>query len=497
MPTYKHGAYGEFADSIGGVAVQSITTAVYVGVAPVNLIRGYDTAGVVNEPVLLNDYAAVKRLMGYSSDWENFSLCEAFKAHFDNSAGNAGPIVAINVLDPDTHKKSTPTTQQVNFVNGRATIASDKIILDTLVLADKVEGVDFTIDYDFTTGQVILESIASTPLSGNVQATFSEVEFTVITSETIIGGVTAAGVYTGLGAIDLIYQNLNLVPNLIAAPGWSDTPAVYNAMITAGTKINGHWDAFVVADMPLTNNDTIEKAITWRETNAYTNERSKIYWPQFMTAAGEIYHGSTLAVWQMLQIDEDNDGVPMETPSNKAVPIAKQYFGAGSTNRGFDQNRANELNANGISTAVYWGGQWVLWGGHTAAYNYETAQLASMGAGKFDNRVIFDNSIRMMMYVSNSFQQEWGTTIDEPMTLSLADTIKNREQEKADALVAIGALIGTPVVQFLESENSTADLVEGNFTWNFEGTPTPQFKSGTLTVAYTTEGFDSYFGEEA
>ena len=79
------------------------------------------------------------------------------------------------------------------------------------------------------------------------------------------------------------------------------------------------------------------------------------------------------------------------------------------------------------------------------------------------------------------------------MTRAMADTIRNREQEKADALAAIGALIGTPVVEFRESENGTADLVEGNFTWYTKNTPTPPFKSGTLRVAYTTEGFESFF----
>ena len=81
------------------------------------------------------------------------------------------------------------------------------------------------------------------------------------------------------------------------------------------------------------------------------------------------------------------------------------------------------------------------------------------------------------------------------MTRAMADTIKHREQEKADALVAQGALIGKPVVSFEEAENSTADLVEGNFVWGFEGTPTPPFKSGTLQVAYSDAGFSSYFGE--
>lgn len=484
---YKHGTYGEFAESIGAIATQSGTLAVYVGIAPVNLVRGY--AQYVNTPVKLTDFASATRYMGYSSKWAQFDLCEAFKLHFNNTLSNVGPIVAINVLNPAIHKKDAQTAKSLSFVNGRAAFESDTIILDTLVLADKVEGTDFAIDYDFNKGQVIISSIGD-PITGTVEASYSEVDTSKLTKDDIIGSVTAGGEYSGLGCVGLVYQELNLIPNIICCPGWSHIPEVYNAMLAAGTKINGHWDAIVCADIPVldgaTKVDTIEAAKKWKTDNAYISERSKVFWPMAKDSAGNIYHGSTLGVWLMLMVDVQNDGIPMESPSNKAVPIVKQYFGEGSTNRGFDQQRANELNADGITTVVFWGGLWVLWGPHTAAYKFGAVT---------DNRVVFDNSIRLMMYVSNSFQQEHALTIDQPMTSALADTIKNREQEKMDALAAIGAFIGTPVVEFNASDNSTGDLVEGNFVWGFKGTPAPPFKSGTMKVAYTTEGFASYFGE--
>lgn len=489
MADYKHGTYGEFAESIGSVGTQGGTIAVYVGAAPVNLVRGYSK--YVNAPVKLATFSAAKRYMGYSDNWAAFDLCEAIATHLNNSSGNAGPIVAINVLDPATHKKQTQTTKELTFVNGRAVIESDTIVLDTLVLADKVENTDFSIDYDFTKGQVIINSIG-TAITGKVNATYDEVDPSVITAEDIIGGVTAGGEYSGLGCIDLIYQDLGLIPNLILCPKWSEEPTVYNAMVTAGTKINGHWDAFVYADIPVldgtTKVDTIEAATAWKDTNGYINERSKVFWPQNKDALGNIHHASVLAAWRTQLVDESHNGVPMETCSNKAVPVAAHYFGEGSTNRGFDQTRANELNAAGITTTVYWGGQWVLWGPHTAAYKY---------AAVTDNRNIFDNSIRMMMYVSNSFQQEHALVIDSPMTRAMADTIRMREQEKLDAWAAMGAFIGEPVCEFREDDNSTAELAEGNFTWYSKGTSTPPFKSGTLRVAYTTEGFTSYFEEVA
>ena len=208
MADYKHGTYGEFADSIGTVATQSGTVAVYVGIAPVNLARGY--AQYVNNPVKLTDFVSATRYMGYTNNWTHFNLCEAFKVHFNNTLGNIGPIVAINVLDPDKHKKTAQVTKSLSFVNGRAAFESDTIILDTLVLADKVEGTDFAIDYDFTKGQVIVNSIG-TALTGTLQATYTEVDPTMVTSADIIGGATAAGEYTGLGCVGLIYPELTTI----------------------------------------------------------------------------------------------------------------------------------------------------------------------------------------------------------------------------------------------------------------------------------------------
>lgn len=136
---------------------------------------------------------------------------------------------------------------------GRAEFASDKIILDTLTIAKNdsgnyVEGTDYAVDYNFTKGTVIITSLKDdAQLAGSLTASFSEVDDSEIADSDIIGGVTSSGEYSGLSAIALLYPEQFAVCNLIAAPGWSHSPAVYNAMLTTCKKINGHWDAFVVA----------------------------------------------------------------------------------------------------------------------------------------------------------------------------------------------------------------------------------------------------------
>ena len=488
---YKHGTYREYGESISTAPENAATVPVYIGTAPINLIAGYNKLGLVNKPIVVKSYADALAKFGYSTDWVTFTLCEAIKAHFNNRFGNVAPVVFINVLDPATHVAEDVVTENITFKNGSASIYSDKIIVDTLSLTDLTLGEDYEVSYNFTAKKLTIKSIGEAPITGMVAATYSVVDTSDVAAETIIGEATADGVYSGIGAIDLIYQTYNLVPSIIAAPGWSEIPEVYNAMLAKAEKINGHWDAFTVADIPLVNAeggkvDTIALAKAWQTANGYTDANSKVCFPQAQGADGEIYHLSTLTAWRMVMTDNTHDGIPMESPSNKALPVVKQYFGAGSTNAGFDQQRGNELNEAGITTVVYWGGEWVLWGAHTAAFVHGSTE---------DAKNIFDNNVRMMMYVANSFQSEHALTIDAPMTRAMADTIKNREQQKADALVAIGALIGAPVVEFRESDNSTADLVNGDFTWAFKGTPTPPFKSGTLRVTYTDEGFSTFYEE--
>ena len=494
---YLYGAYGHIGETVAQSAVQAGTTPVYVGTAPVNLVRGFADAGVINEPIKLTNMVDAQRKLGYAADWGTFTLCEVVNAHFNNTLGNIGPIYVINVLDPSAgkHRKATETEQSLSFAGGRAEFASSTIILDTLTIAkseggDYVEGTDYAVDYNFTKGSVIITSLKDdAPLTGSLTASFYEVDDSTIKDADIIGGVTSSGEYSGLSAISLLYPEQFAVCNLIAAPGWSQSPAVYNAMLTASQKINGHWDAFVVADLPLVDGsaqsvDTITKAIAWKKNNAFTGERSKVYWPQGVDNLGNIYHLSTLAVVELMRADFSHNSVPMETCGNKAIPIIKQYFGANATNRGFSQQEGKELTQNGISTAVAWGGEWVLWGDHTAAYTY---------GADVDPRAIFDVSMRMLMHITNDFQREWSPRIDEPMTRALKDEIINREQEKLDGYVSMGALLGDPQIVFLESENSTTDIMNGDFRWDIAATPTPPLKSASVYVAYTDAGFSVYY----
>lgn len=478
MSEYKHGAYGALGETVATAVAPSETVPVYAGTAPANLVTG----AAVGSPVKIASAADARAKIGYSDDWGSFTLCEAVAAHFAAGEEGVGPIYVINALDPEACAEESDRTALLTFAAGRAHIQGDTIILSTLKLETSggdalEEGDDYTVSYDFAAGRAVIESAdAASPITGEVTATWRAVDPAEVSADDVAAAV---------GAAELVYQEFFAVPNLLAAPGWSDEPAVYRAMVEAATKMNGHWDAFVLADLPLGSGNTViddvEDAIEWKEAHGYSSERSAVFWPMAADAEGRAFHLSTLACAEALRADAANDGVPFESWSNRAVPVSRQLFATGR--RGFDQRVGNALNEAGVTTAVGWGGEWVLWGPHTAAFRH---------GAPHDPRSTFATTMRMLFHLSNGFQQRWSGEIDKPMTPALRDRILNGEQAHLDALVAMGALVGSPRISFEAAENPASSLMEGDFLWDVAVTAAVPMKSATVRVAYTDEGLSAY-----
>lgn len=350
---------------------------------------------------------------------------------------------------------------------------------------------DYTLTYNPERGAAVIEDLTEN-MPGSVEVTYSEVDDTQVTADDVIGDKTPNGEYSGIYAVNLVFNLFDAVPNIIAAPGFSHIPEVYKTLCKCARKINGHWDAVVFADMPIVDGDmnpidTIDLAIKWKDDNAYDDERSKVFWPQVVDTEGRICHISALATAEQMRVDASHNGIPFESCGNKSVSVRSQYFGEETRNRGFDQTDANELTAKGITTVAPWGTDYRIWGDHTAAYGFEEDD--------YDARAIFDVTLRMLLHITNSFQLEWADEIDEPMTRALKDRIVNREQEKLDSLVAQGALLGNPTVEF-SPDVTSADILQGRFVWNLQATVTPPLKSAEAVVVYTDEGFSALLDAE-
>ena len=482
---HRHGVYAYRGATLTTAPAQSSTNVLYFGVAPINLVRNYSEKNLVNNPTKVTSYTNAQKTFGYSDNWGEFTLCEPINAHFN--LFSVGPIWLCNVLDPDVARKDSETTENITFHNGVAYLESDKIILDTIKIADKKEGKDYSIDYDYGTGKAVFKSDS---LDGQVSVSFYEVDFSKITKTDIIGGSTASGKKTGLSAIGYMYLRNYAIPNIVCAPGFSQYPEVEAALAAACQDINGHYAAYHISDLPTVDEsgvavDTIEKAKKWRDANGYSSEDGDVAWPMVIGSDKKHYHVSTFAACVFLEQDIENNNLPIASCSNKTIPAIGQYFGENSENGGFDREEANDLDEVGILTIAPWAGSWKLWGGHTAAYRYGVNN---------DERLIFHNSPRIMMYIMNWFQETFDPNIDDLLTKNTVDEIITTTTEFLNRLCNMGGLIGTPIVEFSEVDNPTSDLVNGQITIGIQETSAPLLHSIIGKVQYTDDGLSSLLG---
>ncbi|MTI49703.1 MAG: phage tail sheath protein [Firmicutes bacterium] len=467
---YKHGAFADIMATKDFISPSGVgTLPVYFGTAPVNQLA--DSSDTVKKPILIQSFNDAKKKIGYSDSWDKYTLCEAIYAHFKNDIQPIGPIVVINGIDPSTHK-TTGETDTITMTNGVGYLDDEDAILSSIKIADKTLGTDYLASFTDDGIKVTITDLNGS-LGESVSITYDKINLTNITASTI-EELTSS--------VNMVYQTFNMIPTILASPGWSSDKNVDIALKVASDKINGHFFAFVNSDIDSSTTITIEQAKIKKTTDDYTSNIEAPCWP--MGKKGDKkFHLSTLATVTMQMVDFQNGNIPSETPSNKPIDISSLCLADGKEIE-YDQIGANDLNSKGIRTASFWGGRWVLWGPHTGEYEY---------AKDIDPKNIFDSSVRMLHYIANVFQLKYGILIDGPFSRAMKDTILNDMQEWLDNLIAQGKLLSGTIV-FNELSNPTSDIVEGDFVFDISSTTTPPGKSITAKITYTSSGLDVLFG---
>ncbi len=111
---YQHGVYsGEVPTALLPARYVDTNAVFAVGTAPVHTL-GEGNPPYVNTPRLYNSYDAFVAEMGWSEDWQSFTLCEVAESHF--AKYGASPLVCVNVFDPEKHlsEENEPDPSQVS-----------------------------------------------------------------------------------------------------------------------------------------------------------------------------------------------------------------------------------------------------------------------------------------------------------------------------------------------------------------------------------------------
>ena len=440
MP-YQHGvrvleqATGVVAPITGTAGLQ-----VVFGTAPINLAK--DPTGVTNKPVIAYSWAEAVEQLGYSDDWESYTLCQSMYASF--KLFGVAPVIFVNVLDPATHKTAVSTAAELDVASLQATLAVKGVLKSSVVVKPAASGTALTVDTDYTLdfdedGDLVITLLASGSAASatKVYVTYDKLNPAAVTAASIVG--TASGnTETGLEVLRQVYPKFGMTPGLLLAPGWSQDPDVGVAL---------------AANCATRGCTVYSNVKTAKEAAAINSPHVMALWPA-MKSGSKVFWAS--AIWGALTqyTDAQNDDVPSLSPSNKSLPITGTcLMDSAHTEILLDQTQGNSVNGAGVSTAINVNG-WRSWGNNSAAYPSTT-----------DPKDRWFCCRRFFSWWGNSFILTYFQKVDDPADYRLVESIVDSENIRGNAYVATGKCAAA-YIEFNEAENPVTDILDGKITFH-------------------------------
>jgi len=451
------------------------------GARPIRIVKsavialiGTAPAGPVNTLTqCLSDRDAAQ----FGPDVPGFTIPSAFDAIYDHGAGT---VLCVNVLDPDIHR-DTATAESATFgVNNRVKLANPALITLTALTNEAgtktwVAGTDYTLDA--ATGTVTRLPSGTMPALAKVKATYTYADPSKVTAADIIGAVTAAGLRTGVKALEDAYNLFGYWPKLIIAPGYCTAKAVSSELIATAERMQGM--ALIDAPIGVTPAQAINGRGPLGAINFNTSsERAILCYPHL-----QVYDAAT-------------DGVRLEPMSQRLAgliaakdierghwwsPSNSEFRGVIGAERALSArvddpaSEVNALNEAGIVTVFNSFGTGLrAWGNRTAAWPSVTHVKNFINVRR--TKDIVDESIR---YSSLQF-------VDRPITGALINAVVESVNQFLRKLTGDGALLGGEC-WYDEARNPPKNLELGNVIFNYKLTIPPPFERGTFETEITDE----------
>lgn len=437
-----------------------------VGTAPVQMV-----GGKVNEVVMLNSYEEAVQLLGYSDDWQKYSLCmEVYSAFM---LYKIAPVFVVNILDPAKHRteeKAVTCTPVENLVE-----LPLEVIADSVKVENKTKGEDFEVFYTDTA--CIVEFI--TDITGEVKVSSMSVDPSQVTKRDVIGGhdVTTHAI-TGLELIDSTFPKYTIAPDLIVCPNWSHDPEVAAVMSAKGENINGVFPAMAMIDLASTDNDGATyytDAPALKKRNNFSKTNQIVCWPK-VALSEKVFDFSVQLAGSMTATDNNGDlggGTPCESASNKSLQADSTVLANGKEVT-LDVQQGNYLNDNGIVTGLNFYNGFVSWGNYTACFPANT-----------DPVDYFYCINRMFRWVAKTVVLSHWNYVDRSMKRRLLDAILQGVNNWLNGLTAEEKILGGRV-EMLESENPLTALMAGRAKFHVYLTPPAPLQQMDWVLEYDT-----------
>jgi phage tail sheath protein FI len=444
---YHHGVRVVEEATIDPPVIGTVGLQVVVGTAPVHLAD--DPVAAVNVPVLCNNMQEARKKLGYSVDFESYTLCQSMYASF--LAYAVAPVVFINVLDPAKHRKEN-TAKEYGVVNGQAVLDDVKGVLRDTVKVQAGETL-LTVNIDYLLSFNAAEQLVITMLSeqalvaDKVTVESESIDPSKVTADDIIGGYDAkTGKESGLEVLRQVYPRTGYTAALLLAPGWSHDPQVGAVMISKCECINGVFSTECLLDLDTSKTKLYTDVPAVKEESGYQDRHAIVLWPMVQDGEKKMYYSAVFGAMAEYT-DATNDNVPSLYLSNKLVSIDKAILQDG-TEIFMDREQANTLNAVGIVTLVNERG-WRAWGNNTSIYP----------ASK-DTKDRWIACRRMFTWMVNRLITVYHDKVDSPANFRLIESICDSENISLNSYVADGKLAGGRI-EYNEEENRVENVLTG------------------------------------
>jgi hypothetical protein len=448
MATYYHGIRTqENPTSIPKPVTGSAGLQVIFGTAPINLAD--DPYAAVNKLILAYEYADAVKNLGYSTDYEKYTLCQSMYASF--VLFNVAPVVFCNVLDPAKHFKSNAESTYT-VTNKQALINIEGILLDTLVVKSGTTTLIVNMDYIATfndSGYVVITLITGGAGADatTLKVSSNSIDPTIVTEADIIGGYDAvSGNESGLELVRQVYPKFNLVPGLLLAPGWSHKPNIGAAIDAKSKVINTVYKCENILDIDTMLATKYTDVATVKAESGFTSEHSILCWPKAIINGKQFYFSAIMGAL-IAYTDAKNDDIPNLSPSNKLTGVTGAVLVDG-TEINLDQAQANIVNSKGVVTLLNDAG-WRSWGNNTACYP--------------DNTDPKDRWIcvrRFFTWWSNTFILSYKEKVDDPCNYQLIETLVDSENIRGNSYASQGKCAGARM-EYNIADNPTSNILNG------------------------------------
>ncbi len=282
------------------------------------------------------------------------------------------------------------------------------------------------------------------------------------TASNVVGGVTAAGQYTGVKALLAAQARFGIKPRILGAPGL-DTLAVTNALASAAQQLR----AFVYASA--WDAKTIEEAAAYR--NKFGQREVMIIYPDFVdwdTTSNADASIPAVAYALGLRAKIDNEIGWHKSLSNVVVNgptgISRDIFWdlqSSDTDAGY-------LNNAGVTTLINKSG-FRFWGSRTAGE---------------DGFFFFENYTRTAQVLADTIADAMFSFVDVPLHPSIAKDIIESINAKFRRLKTDGYIIDA-TSWFDQNANSKESLKAGSLAIDYDYTPVPPLEDLTLRQRIT------------